>query len=79
MLDAVLHHHFDGSGYPDGLCAESIGELVRVLTISDAFAALIEQRPYKAIRSRAEVYHVRCGMAGKLAARNCLQGARSAV
>ena len=42
ILDAVRHHHeyLDGSGYPDALCAESISDLVRVLTISDIFAAL---------------------------------------
>jgi HD-GYP domain-containing protein (c-di-GMP phosphodiesterase class II) len=68
ILDAVRHHHeyLDGSGYPDGLCAESICDLVRVLTISDIFAALIEARPYKATMSRADAYNVLCGMNGKL-------------
>jgi putative nucleotidyltransferase with HDIG domain len=68
ILDAVRHHHeyLDGSGYPDGLCAENICDLVRVLTVSDIFAALIEQRPYKATLSRAEAYDVLCGMDGKL-------------
>jgi putative nucleotidyltransferase with HDIG domain len=68
ILDAVRHHHeyLDGSGYPDGLCAENICDIVRVLTVSDIFAALIEQRPYKATRSRAEAYDILCGMDGKL-------------
>jgi putative nucleotidyltransferase with HDIG domain len=68
ILDAVRHHHeyLDGSGYPDGLCDESIADIVRVLTISDIFAALIEQRPYKATRSRAEAYDILCDMDGKL-------------
>jgi len=68
ILDAVRHHHeyLDGSGYPDGLCEENIADLVRVLTISDIFAALIEQRPYKATRSRAEAYDILCDMNGKL-------------
>jgi len=68
ILDAVRHHHeyLDGSGYPDALCAESICDLVRVLTISDIFAALIEERPYKATRSRAEAYDILCSMEGKL-------------
>jgi HD-GYP domain-containing protein (c-di-GMP phosphodiesterase class II) len=68
ILDAVRHHHeyLDGSGYPDQLCAESICDLVRVLTISDIFAALIEARPYKATMSRADAYNVLCGMNGKL-------------
>src|SRR5258708_22070498 len=49
VLDAVRHHHeyLDGSGYPDGLCAASISDIVLILTISDIFAALIEDRRYK--------------------------------
>ncbi len=68
ILDAVRHHHeyLDGSGYPDGLCDDSIADIVRVLTISDIFAALIEQRPYKATRSRADAYDILCDMNGKL-------------
>jgi putative nucleotidyltransferase with HDIG domain len=68
VLDAVRHHHeyLDGSGYPDGLCAESICDLVRVLTISDIFAALIEARPYKATMSRADAYDILGGMTDKL-------------
>lgn len=68
ILDAVRHHHeyLDGSGYPDGLCAESIGDLVRLLTISDIFAALIESRRYKAAMPRGDAYNILCGMNGKL-------------
>jgi putative nucleotidyltransferase with HDIG domain len=68
ILDAVRHHHeyLDGSGYPDKLCGENISDLVRVLTISDIFAALIEARTYKATMSRAEAYNILCGMNGKL-------------
>jgi putative nucleotidyltransferase with HDIG domain len=44
ILDGVRHHHeyLDGSGYPDALTAPAISDLVRLLTISDIFAALIE-------------------------------------
>src|ERR1700686_5164003 len=47
VLDGVRHHHeyLDGSGYPDGLTASKISDLVRLLTISDIFAAFIEKRP----------------------------------
>ncbi|MEZ2141316.1 HD domain-containing phosphohydrolase [Bradyrhizobium sp. DN5] len=68
ILDAVRHHHeyLDGSGYPDALCAETIGDIVRILTISDIFAALIEHRHYKPTMPRAEAYDILRGMAGKL-------------
>lgn len=68
VLDAVRHHHeyLDGSGYPDGLCAESIHDIVRMLTISDIFAALIEERSYKQPISRRQAYEILCGMNGKL-------------
>jgi len=68
ILDGVRHHHeyLDGSGYPDGLMAPEIPDLVRLLTISDIFAALIESRPYSRTRSRQEAYDILCGMGGKL-------------
>lgn len=68
VLDAVRHHHeyLDGSGYPDGLCAESIPDIVRILTISDIFAALIEHRTYKPTMSRDKAYEILLDMKGKL-------------
>jgi putative nucleotidyltransferase with HDIG domain len=68
ILDGVRHHHeyLDGSGYPDKLCAQSIGDLVRVLTISDIFAALIEDRRYRPPMPRTEAYNILCSMHGKL-------------
>jgi putative nucleotidyltransferase with HDIG domain len=68
ILDAVRHHHefLDGSGYPDGLCAESITDIVRVLTISDIFAALIEHRTYKPTMPREKAYAILQEMNGKL-------------
>jgi putative nucleotidyltransferase with HDIG domain len=49
-LDATLHHHelMDGSGYPDGLSGEAISDVVRLLTVCDIYAALVERRPYRA-------------------------------
>ncbi|UPK39834.1 HD domain-containing protein [Bradyrhizobium sp. 186] len=68
ILDAVRHHHeyLDGSGYPDALSGESINDVVRILTISDIFAALIEHRPYKPTMPRTEAYNILRGMTGKL-------------
>jgi putative nucleotidyltransferase with HDIG domain len=70
ILHAVRHHHefLDGSGYPDALCAESISDLVRVLTIADIFAALIEDRRYRPALPRAQAYEILGGMCGKLEA-----------
>jgi putative nucleotidyltransferase with HDIG domain len=68
ILDAVRHHHeyLDGSGYPDGLGAAGITDLVRVLTISDIFAALIEDRRYKPSMPRTQAFDILAGMRGKL-------------
>lgn len=68
ILDAVRHHHeyLDGSGYPDALCAESISDIVRILTISDIFAALIECRAYKRTMPREQAYEIIRSMDGKL-------------
>jgi putative nucleotidyltransferase with HDIG domain len=68
ILDGVRHHHeyLDGSGYPDGLTADQISDLVRLLTISDIFAALIESRSYRPPMSRPDAYKILCGMEGKL-------------
>ena len=68
ILDGVRHHHeyLDGSGYPDALTAPEISDLVRLLTISDIFAALIEQRPYRPAMARSDAYKILCAMDGKL-------------
>ena len=68
VLDAVRHHHeyLDGSGYPDALCAASISDIVRILTISDIFAALIEHRHYKPTMPREQAYEIIRSMHGKL-------------
>ena len=68
VLDAVRHHHeyLDGSGYPDALCADNISDIVRILTISDIFSALIEDRRYREPMPREQAYDILCGMQGKL-------------
>ncbi|MGP9812221.1 HD-GYP domain-containing protein [Rhodopseudomonas sp. NSM] len=70
VLDAVRHHHeyLDGSGYPDGLSGAGVSDLVRLLTISDIFTALIEDRRYKPPMARDEAYDVLLKMRGKLEA-----------
>lgn len=68
VLTVVRHHHemLDGSGYPDGLRGEAIPDIVRLITICDVYAALIERRPYRAPMPAADALGILDGMAGKL-------------
>ena len=47
--DVVGSHHekYDGTGYPAGLCGESIPLAARIFAITDVFDALTSRRPYK--------------------------------
>ena len=68
MLAAVRWHHemLDGSGYPDGLRGARIPDLVRLITICDVYAALVERRPYRAPMAGAQARDILRGMAGRL-------------
>ena len=58
---ALGHHEkFDGTGYPNGLTAEDIPVVARVVAVADVFDALISERPYKRAWSVNEaVEHMR--------------------
>ena len=49
VASIVRHHHerFDGSGYPDNLCGDHIPLESRILSVADAYVAMIEDRPYR--------------------------------
>jgi putative nucleotidyltransferase with HDIG domain len=68
MLDVILHHHefLDGTGYPDGLRAEQISDIVRLTTIVDIYAALVESRPYRVPFTHAKAFSIMEKMEGKL-------------
>src|SRR5579871_3086499 len=68
MLDVVLHHHelLDGTGYPDGLRGDEISDIVRLTTIVDIYAALVESRPYRAPFTHANAFATMEKMEGKL-------------
>lgn len=44
VMDVVLHHHemLDGTGYPDGLRGSQISDIVRIITLADTYASLLE-------------------------------------
>lgn len=46
------HERFDGSGYPDGLCAEAIPLEARIVSVCDAYAAMLADRSYRPALSR---------------------------
>lgn len=41
------HEHFNGRGYPDGLRGEHIPLGARIVTIADAYEAMVHGRPYQ--------------------------------
>jgi putative two-component system response regulator len=49
LLPIIRHHHesFDGTGYPDGLAGDGIPRLARIVSVCDAYDALINDRPYR--------------------------------
>jgi putative nucleotidyltransferase with HDIG domain len=68
MLDIVLHHHeyLDGTGYPHGLSAKDLPDLVRMMTIADIYGALLERRSYKAPFTPEAAYKVIADMVSRL-------------
>lgn len=49
LIPMVKHHHehWDGTGYPDKLKGEEIPYTARIVSIADAFHALVSDRPYR--------------------------------
>jgi putative nucleotidyltransferase with HDIG domain len=60
------HEYLDGTGYPQGLKGNEISDVVRMITICDIYAALIERRSYKAPMAPQAAYQTLLGMGGKL-------------
>ncbi|MGH1575375.1 HD-GYP domain-containing protein [Methylobacterium sp. P31] len=68
VLAVVRHHHemLDGSGYPDRLRGNAIADIVRLITVCDVYAALVERRPYRPPMPASEALRILYGMTGKL-------------
>lgn len=56
MAESVLAHHerYDGKGYPRGLKGDTIPLHARIITLADAFDAMISVRPYRDALTREE-------------------------
>ncbi|MBY0613659.1 MAG: HD domain-containing protein [Beijerinckiaceae bacterium] len=68
LLDVISQHHeyLDGSGYPNGLSGCEIGDLTRLMMISDRFANLISRQSYQNSVSSHQAFEILCGMGPKL-------------
>ena len=46
----IRHHHerYDGLGYPDGVSAEEIPIISRIVAVADSYSAMVSERPYSA-------------------------------
>ncbi len=66
QLDVVLHHHeaHDGSGYPDGLKGDRIGELSRIARIVDVYDSITTRRHKKALHPSDAVARMNGDMKG---------------
>ena len=66
LADIIKHHHerYDGFGYPDGLKAEEIPFLSRILSICDVFDALSTDRIYRKAFDLKEAINVMDNMQG---------------
>ncbi len=53
IIPIVRYHHerWDGSGYPNSLSGEAIPLSARIVSIADAFEAMLSDRPYQAART----------------------------
>jgi response regulator RpfG family c-di-GMP phosphodiesterase len=49
VIPIIRHHHerYDGAGYPDGLKGREIPLGARILAVTDAFLAMVSDRPYR--------------------------------
>lgn len=54
--ECILAHQewYDGSGYPKGLKGEEIPLMARILSIADAYDAMVSYRPYRKSRTKDE-------------------------
>jgi HD-GYP domain-containing protein (c-di-GMP phosphodiesterase class II) len=68
VLDVVLHHHemLDGTGYPKGLEGDRISDIVRIITLVDTYATLLEPDAETSAMTPEQAYGIMELMGGKL-------------
>ncbi|MDP8213304.1 MAG: HD-GYP domain-containing protein [Candidatus Zapsychrus exili] len=61
-VEGIKHHHerYDGKGYPEGLSGDSTPMLAAIISVADAYDAMISDRPYrKAIGKEAAIEEIK--------------------
>lgn len=60
LIESVRYHHerMDGRGYPEGLKGEAIPAGARIISILDAYDALVTDRPYRQALQPQEAFRV---------------------
>jgi HD-GYP domain-containing protein (c-di-GMP phosphodiesterase class II) len=55
ILKAIKHHqeHYDGQGYPGGLCGDDIPLYARIVAVADTYDAMTSDRPYRKSKEEA--------------------------
>ena len=67
IRQVVLHHHehWDGSGYPEGLCGTAIPLAARIVSVVDVYTALRARRSYKPTLTKWKAIATLTEMAGR--------------
>jgi len=65
--EITLYHHerYDGAGYPYGLKGDRIPLLARIVSVADAFDAMVSDRPYRKRMKNEKAFSIIGSEAGK--------------
>jgi putative nucleotidyltransferase with HDIG domain len=68
FIDGIKYHHerLDGSGYPEGLKAERIPLIAKVLAVADFFDAVTSARPHRPALTTASAFRMMEKLSGKI-------------
>jgi HD-GYP domain-containing protein (c-di-GMP phosphodiesterase class II) len=67
------HERWDGKGYPDGLPADKIALIARIVAVADAFDAMTSMRPYRKAMTPEEAFGELVSKAGSHFDPACVQ------
>lgn len=78
-IAASHHERLDGTGYPLGLDARSLGRETRIITLCDFYDALTADRPYRAAMPQAQALAIIEAEVGKAVDGECFAALRAMV